>query len=42
MNKEENEQLNEVINEFLMTVSPFFLVKAAQLSLDWLIYRYTY
>lgn len=37
--KEVNSQINEIIKEFLAAASPFFLMKAVQKCLEWLIYR---
>ncbi|KAK6179629.1 hypothetical protein SNE40_011943 [Patella caerulea] len=38
--KEVNERLNETISEFLLQLSPYFLLKPAHKTLEWLIYRY--
>ncbi|XP_048255630.1 HEAT repeat-containing protein 1-like [Haliotis rufescens] len=38
--KEVNKKLNTVISKFLLKLSPFFLLKAAQKSVEWLIQRY--
>ncbi|ESP03634.1 hypothetical protein LOTGIDRAFT_180093 [Lottia gigantea] len=37
--KEVNEKLDETITEFLLHLSPYFLLKPAQKALEWLIFR---
>ena len=37
--KEVNDKLDEVIEEFLCLLSPYFLLKPAHKTLEWLIYR---
>ncbi|XP_015792198.1 HEAT repeat-containing protein 1 [Tetranychus urticae] len=42
LSKEENENLNKMIKNFLyQVVSPYFLLKDTQYMLEWLIYRYS-
>ena len=37
--KEVNEQLDETISKFLILLSPYFLLRAAHKTLEWLIYK---
>lgn len=39
--KDVNEQLNRNISEFLTRLSPYFLLKPAHKTLEWLIHRYS-
>lgn len=37
--KEENYELNQVIQDFLLALHPYLLMKAALKCLEWLVYR---
>lgn len=38
--KDVNKKLDKIISKFLIRLSPYLLLKAAQKALEWLIYRY--
>lgn len=37
---ETNDQLNEIISEFLFALHPYVMMKASLKCLEWLVYRY--
>ena len=37
--KEVNDQLDETVSQFLVQLSPYFLLRAAHKTLEWLIYK---
>eukprot|EP00057_Strongylocentrotus_purpuratus_P026403 XP_011680877.1 PREDICTED: HEAT repeat-containing protein 1 [Strongylocentrotus purpuratus] len=39
-NREINDKLDKKIRQFLLTVSPYFLLKPAQKAIEWLVYRF--
>ena len=38
--QEANDQLNVTIKRFLITLSPYFLLRSSQKALEWLLFRF--